>query len=351
MHLPTSPAIDPLLHERYRILKSLGSGGFSETFLAKDTLLSDDSLCVVKCLKQSSTEPPPKSPNSGELPGRSPPELGGWGASVKLFETEVQTLYQLGRLTQQIPALLDHFVENHTFYLVQEFIEGQTLSEHIKHKRFNQHEVLDLLRQVLTILQFLHSHQIIHGDVKPRNLIRRQNGHWVLIDFGAVKLASSVASVEAVVIGTAGYMPNEQQAGRSRFSSDIYALGMVAVQCLTGTHPKYWQEDSHTGEIRWNAKLNPQLVKILKKMTRVRSRDRYSSATEVLIDLDKFKQSQRKQHLPDHTFLGGCIALTLLVVITYLQGRYRFPFLELLQVFSLAIPIATGVMLTRLRLW
>jgi serine/threonine protein kinase len=339
MQFPRSPVSDPLLHERYLMLKSLGSGGFSETFLAKDTLSPDDSLCVVKCLKQS-PEPPPKSPNSG-----------GLQASVKCFNPEVQTLYQLGRLTPQIPALLDHFVENQTFYLVQEYIEGQTLSEHIKFKRFNQHEVLDLLRQVLTILQFLHSHQIIHGDVKPRNLIRRQNGLWVLIDFGAVKLASSVESVAAVVIGTAGYMPNEQQAGRSRFSSDIYALGMVAIQCLTGTHPKHWQEDPHTGEIRWNAKLNPQLIKILKKMTRVRSRDRYLSATEVLIALDRFKQNQHKQHLPDHTFLGGCIALALLAGITYLQGRYRAPLLELLQVLSLAIPIATGVTLTRLRLW
>jgi serine/threonine protein kinase len=320
------PAINDLLHDRYLILKNLSHGGFSTTFLAKDTMLPDMPLCVVKCLKRS---PLPHQAN--------------------LFEAEVQTLYQLGRLTSQIPALLDHFVEEQLFYLIQEFIEGQTLARSIHSKHSNQSDIVDLLQQLLTVLQLLHSHQIIHGDIKPSNLIRRPDGQWVLIDFGAVKLAS-VETVEAMVVGTIGYMPNEQQSGRSRFSSDLYALGMVAIQCLTGVHPKHWTEDPNTGEILWNAKLDPPLRKILGKMVRARLRDRYSSVTDVLIDLDKLKPSLVKSHLP-HTFLAGCITFILLSAILYVQVPYRDAFVKFLQVASISIPFVSGSILMRLRLW
>lgn len=323
MFSPLMLPINDRLRNRYLVLKSLGVGGFGETFLAKDTLSPRSPLCVVKRLKQS---PHPHK--------------------ASRFETEVQTLYQLGRLTSQIPALLDHFVENQTFYLVQEYIEGQTLAESLQ-PQWNAHEVTNFLRQVLTVLQFLHSHQIIHGDIKPRNLIRRPNGQWALIDFGAVKIASE-DSIEPVVIGTIGYMPNEQQAGRSRFSSDIYALGMVAVQCLTGVHPKHWQEDLETGELLWKATLHPRLKRILQKMTKVRLRDRYSAAIEVLHDLDRLTRPPQK--VPQLICAGG-VALVLFAAIAYCHGRNPDRLVKLIQVASLAIPLVTGFVLTRLRLW
>jgi eukaryotic-like serine/threonine-protein kinase len=311
------------LRKRYLVIKSLGSGGFGETFLAKDTLAPQTPLCVVKRLKRS------------PFPHR-----------ITLFETEAQTLYQLGRLTSQIPALLDHFVEDQIFYLVQEYIEGQTLADRLQQK-WHPQELIHFLQQVLTVLQFLHSHQIIHGDIKPRNLIRRPDGQWALIDFGAVKLTDSI---EPVVTGTIGYMPNEQQAGRSRYSSDIYALGMVAVQCLTGVHPKYWHEDLETGEILWKAKLNSNLKRILQKMTKVRLRDRYTSATEVLMDLNRLHQGQNKKYLPN-ILLTGCVAFILLAVIIYCQKHHRPLSIEVLQGLSILIPIGISLMLTHWRLW
>ncbi|NJR39759.1 MAG: protein kinase [Leptolyngbyaceae cyanobacterium CSU_1_4] len=165
--------INTLLNERYRILKTIGKGGFSETFLAQDVFSS--ALRVVKCLKLSST----------------PSET-----AQELFETEIQILYQLGHLSQQIPALFDHFVEERSLYLVQEFIDGHDLAQETEHTQtWNQTKIIELLRQVLPALQFLHSHQVIHGDIKPRNMIRRKDGQLVLIDFGAVKFASSSSSV------------------------------------------------------------------------------------------------------------------------------------------------------------
>jgi serine/threonine protein kinase len=345
--------IDTILNERYHILKSLGKGGFSETFLAQDDLSS--ALRVVKCLKLSST----------------PSET-----AQELFETEVQTLYQLGHLNQQIPALFDHFVEDQLLYLVQEFIDGHDLSQEIeKGQTWNQEKVIELLRQVLPVLQFLHSHQVIHGDIKPRNIIRRNDGRLVLIDFGAVKLTSSSTSSSSsssssfssssqdLVVGTAGYMPNEQQTGRSRFSSDIYALGMVVIQCITGVHPRHLKEDPKTGEIQWKSqiKLHPQLTRIVGKMVKVCLRERYTSAAAVLIDLDRFERGQTNKQVPAQLMYGSVISLLLL---GGLIGGWR-PLVGIsknlpaprssppvaLQIIGISIPMTTLAALTRLRLW
>ncbi len=344
--------IDTILNERYRILKSLGKGGFSETFLAQDSLSL--ALRVVKCLKLSS----------------APSET-----AQELFETEVQTLYQLGHLNQKIPALFDHFVEERSLYLVQEFIDGHDLAQETeKDQAWSQEKVIELLRQVLPTLQFLHSHQVIHGDIKPRNIIRRTDGQLVLIDFGAVKLTSSPSSQSSsssqdIVVGTSGYMPNEQQTGRSRFSSDIYALGMVVIQCITGIHPRDLKEDPQTGEIQWKSqiKLDPQLTRIVGKMVKVRLRERYPSAAAVLVDLDRFEQGQTNKQLPAQIMYGSVIFLLLL---GGLIGVWR-PFAGIsksspvphssshssshpsvaLQIIGISIPITTLAALTRLRLW
>jgi len=339
-----SPVIDTILNERYCILKSLGKGGFSETFLAQDHLSTG--VRVVKRLKLSST------------PSNTVQEL---------FEAEVQTLYQLGHLNQQIPTLFDHFVEDRSLYLVQEFIDGSDLAQEIGDQTWNPKKIIELLRQVLPILQFLHSHQVIHGDIKPRNIIRRKDGRLVLIDFGAVKFASSPSSSssQSVVVGTAGYMPNEQQTGRSRFSSDLYALGMVVIQGITGIHPRDLKEDPKTGEIQWKSqcKLPPHLRKIIEKMVKVRLRERYSSAAAVLIDLDRLEQAQVNKQLPTQILYGSVIFLLLL---GGMMGVRR-PLADLsknlplyrssshpaivLQIIGISIPITTLTALARLRLW
>jgi serine/threonine protein kinase len=326
--------MDTLLNDRYLILKSLGKGGFSETFLAQDTLA--DELRVVKRLKLLSTSPE---------------------AVQGLFNNEVQTLYKLGNLSQQVPSLFDHFVEEESIYLIQEFIEGHPLSQEIKEgQKWSQTQIIELLRELLTSLQFLHSHQVIHGDIKPRNIMRRENGQLVLIDFGAVKLASD-QSAQSVVVGTAGYMPNEQQAGRSRFSSDLYALGMVAIQCMTQIHPRKLEEDSQTGEIQWKkyTHLHPQLTEIIEKLVRVCLRDRYASAKEVLSDLNRFEQGFNQSQVKSQILYESMICLVLVGGLLW-GGRtliprsfFRSPIA--LQVISLSVPLTTVKTLIKLRLW
>jgi serine/threonine-protein kinase len=180
--------------------------------------------CVVKRLRPASNDP--KTLREAKL----------------LFDSEAKALESLGRGHEQTPDLLDYFEDNQEFYLVQELVEGYPLSTLLRDgQQLLEVEVVSILIDVLEVLSFVHQRQVIHRDIKPSNLIRRhKDGKVVLIDFGAVKQVHTqlvVAGGQTTftrIIGTPDYMPNEQARGRPRFSSDIYALGMTAIEALTG---------------------------------------------------------------------------------------------------------------------
>jgi serine/threonine protein kinase/Tfp pilus assembly protein PilF len=274
--LPKNP--QKPLGGRYKIISQLGAGGFGRTFLAEDLHLPGHPQCVVKQLKPQTSEPETLA------------------MARRLFDTEAEVLYQLGS-HDQIPRLLAHFEDHEEFYLAQEFIEGEALTKDLaKGKPWTESQVLDLLQDILQVLAFVHEQQVIHRDIKPPNLIRRQgDGKIVLIDFGAVKLVSSqVVNPETgetnltISIGTKGYMPNEQLAGNPRFSSDVYAVGMLGIQALSGVHPKRMGEDPETGEIVWREHaphVRPELASILDQMVRYDFRDRYPTAADALAAL------------------------------------------------------------------
>jgi eukaryotic-like serine/threonine-protein kinase len=135
---------------------------------------------------------------------------------------------------------------------------------------------------------------VIHRDIKPSNLIRRhRDGKLVLIDFGAVKQVTSSPLLDAetgatnitVAIGTHGYMPNEQYAGKPRFSSDVYAVGILGIRALTGLHPQKIAEDPVTSELDWRQHaptVSSSMAAVLDKMVRYDFRDRYPTAQEAL---------------------------------------------------------------------
>ncbi|HBB33676.1 MAG TPA: serine/threonine protein kinase [Cyanobacteria bacterium UBA9273] len=273
--------METLLAGHYQILKHLGGGGFGQTFLAKDSHLPGNSLCVVKQLQ-------PRLSNPGVLE-----------TAKRLFQREAQALYQLGN-HDQIPRLLAHFEQDKEFYLVQEFIEGQSLEEELTTSPpMVEAEAIALLRDILQVLAFVHQQQVIHRDIKPANLIRRScDRQIVLIDFGAVKEVRNPAAnisgqtSSTVAIGSPGYMPSEQQAAKPHFSSDIYAVGMVVLRALTGLHPKLLPHDTQTGEyccrlLSDRTTISPSFAKILDKMVRYDYRQRYLTATEALQALEE----------------------------------------------------------------
>ncbi|HEY9614786.1 MAG TPA: serine/threonine-protein kinase, partial [Allocoleopsis sp.] len=271
-----TPMLGKLLDRRYEVTQVLGAGGFGRTYLARDTRRPGNPTCVVKQLKPLSNDP-----NFLETARR-------------LFNSEAETLEQLGH-HDQIPRLLAYFEEDQEFYLVQEFIEGHTLTQELQPgQRWEESGVMTLLEEVLSILDFVHSHGVIHRDIKPDNLIRRNSDHkLVLVDFGAVKqirtqfAATQGRASNTVAIGTPGYMASEQALGQPRPTSDIYALGIIGIQALTGLMPVNFQEDLSTGEILWQhlVPVSRGLASLMSKMVRYHFKDRYQSAAEALESL------------------------------------------------------------------
>lgn len=266
--------MEKTLGGRYQVVRHLGGGGFGQTFLAKDFQLPGNPFCVVKQLKPKVSEP------------------AALEIAKRLFDREAEILYRLGDC-EQIPRLLAHFEEDEEFYLVQEFIEGQPLDRELAERRhLSEAALMELLRDILRGLAFVHQNNVIHRDIKPANLIRRsRDGKIVLIDFGAVKEVREVSAGGdrslTVAVGSPGYMPVEQQFFKPQFSSDIYAVGMVCLEALTGVSPRNMIPDSSTGELTCalfqdSTPVSPGLAAIIDKMVRSDCCQRYQNAAVAL---------------------------------------------------------------------
>ena len=277
LKLREAEVIGLLLGGRYRIVRLLGSGGFGETYVAEDTQRPGTPTCVVKQLRIMSNDP--KAHRLGR----------------RFFLGEAETLEKLGH-HEQIPRLLAYFEANYSFYLVEEMIEGHLLKDEFSGRQpMPQLYGLDLLRGLLPVVGFVHSQGVIHRDIKPSNIIRRHSdGRLVLIDFGAVKqisntLADPDVNLTATVgVGTEGYMPSEQAAGLPKMNSDLYAIGIVVIEALTGI-PSYALKRDSDGTILWQSEvpqLDTEFAHILQKLVEYNFAQRYQSATEVLADLE-----------------------------------------------------------------
>ncbi|MDZ8091144.1 MULTISPECIES: serine/threonine-protein kinase [unclassified Nostoc] len=273
------------LRNRFEIVKQLGSGGSGDTYLAIDLDLPGQPHCVVKHFH-------PKDSNPAVLP-----------IAKKLFDREAEVLYQLGNNHEQIPRLFAHFNEDGDFYLVQEYIDGHALTQEIvPGQRLNENTVVNLLKDILEVLAFVHQHDIIHRDIKPQNLMRRYSDRKiVLIDFGSIKKIGALGAGLTIAVGTPGYMPSEQAKGKPKLCSDIYAVGMIGIQALTGLMPEQLPEDPTTGEVIWRdkAEVSDALANILDTMVRDRYNQRYQSATEALQALNSDVALLQSSQSPD----------------------------------------------------
>jgi WD40 repeat protein/serine/threonine protein kinase len=271
--------VSPLLDGRYQIIEVIETGEFGLTYLAKDIRRPGEPQCFVKHLR----------------PGTSEPEL--INTTRRLFQKEAEVLEKLGQ-HDQIPQLFAFFEENEEFFLVESFVAGHSLStEIVPGKPLTEEKVILLLKELLEILVFVHGQGVIHRDIKPGNLIRRYSDNkLVLIDFGSVKeihIAQRQAPV-TVRIGTMEYMPIEQFEYNPQLNSDIYALGMIGIQAMTGLPaydlPKLRDlKNSQKGEIIWRhlAVCSQGLADVLDNMVCYDFRERYQSAAEALADLRK----------------------------------------------------------------
>ncbi len=276
--------LQTILNNRYQIIKKLGQGGFGTTYLAKDNL-TDGFLCAIKQLNSD----------------RADLEI-----AQKLFKREADTLLQLQEV-HQVPRFIDYFEESNSNYIVEEYIEGSSVDDLISH-HWNVANIAIFLWDILSILQILHSKNIVHRDIKPSNLIqRKKDNKFTIIDFGAVKeIDLNSDRIPETCIYHQGYAPPEQMQGMPRLNSDIHALGMTAIQLLTKISPEAVIRDAGDRAISPESKLAPLwLVDILNKMVRTDFKHRYQSVEEVLKDL-----GQRNRLEPLEKITANSLGLT-----------------------------------------
>ncbi len=304
------------LRGRYQIVQQLGlGGGFGATYIACDTDRPGNPKCLVKQLK-----PRINDPNTLHI-------------AQRLFKQEAEIQEELGN-HDQIPRLLAYFEENQEFYLVQEYIEGHDLRQELPPlaDRLSEAETIKLVTEILEVLAFVHRQKVIHRDIKPANIMRRSDGKIVLIDFGAVKKVRGLevnqqGQTVTVAIGTLGYMPSEQAAGEPQFSSDVYAVGVIGIQALTGIYPDPSQgsklpRDPQTGEIIWRdqVQVSPELADVLDRMVRYHFSGRYQSAESALEALRQISETKTKTKHTQWKWLFplGIVAVFASVVVGFL---------------------------------
>ncbi|MCP6757388.1 MAG: serine/threonine protein kinase [Fischerella sp. CENA71] len=267
--------LQTIINNRYKIVKVLGEGGFGKTFLTEDTHLPSGRRCVIKQLK-----PVTENPQIHKM-------------VQDRFQREAAILEDLGNSNNRIPNLYAYFAEQGQFYLVQEYVEGKTLTEKIHTEGvMSESAVREILKSLLYVLNFVHSKHIIHRDIKPDNIILRDADNVpVLIDFGAVResmgtvVNSQGNPTSSIVIGTPGFMPPEQAAGRPVYSSDLYSLAITMIYLLTGRMPQELQTDPRTAEIMWHQyamNVSPSLRTILDKAIAYHPGDRYPTAKDMI---------------------------------------------------------------------
>ncbi|GAB4137244.1 MAG: hypothetical protein Fur0046_11220 [Cyanobacteria bacterium J069] len=267
-----------LLGDRYKIVRELGHGGFGRTYLAEDQNRFRES-CVLK-------EFAPQVQSSYALQ-----------KAEELFQREAGVLYQLQH--PQIPRFRElcrtQFNGKPSLFLVQDFVDGQTYRQLLDQRRlqgqtFSEAEVIQLMRDLLPVLHYIHELGVVHRDISPDNLILRTADQLpVLIDFGGVKqVAASVASQYTpsaptpTRVGKVGYAPDEQMDhGQVYAHSDLYALAVTGLVLLTGKEPGDLG-DLSAGNWRRLVNLSPSFSRTLTKMLADAPRDRFQTAAEVL---------------------------------------------------------------------
>src|SRR4028118_386359 len=259
-----------ILAERYEVQRQLGKQIGRQTLLARD--LQTQELVIIKQLFLGSDFE--------------------W-QYLKLFEREAEALKALDH--PALPRYLDYLEidepDSKGFALVQTYVEGKTLEEHLRSGRtFSETEVKELAKSLLAILSYLHKQNppVIHRDIKPSNILLHSRagnsvGQIYLVDFGSVQNQAAKFGGTITVVGTYGYMAPEQFGGRSVPASDLYGLGATLIYLVTGLHPtELSQQDLKIKFAERATHLNPNLIDWLEWMTEPSLSKRLSSAGEAL---------------------------------------------------------------------
>ncbi|MEQ8170485.1 MAG: protein kinase, partial [Candidatus Eremiobacterota bacterium] len=258
-----------LLADRYRIISPLTEGGTGSVHLGYDIRLNK--VCAIKELFKKRLEEMSKIE---------------YEASISLFKKEVELLANLRH--PNIPCVTDYFIENERYYLVMDYIDGKDLELTLDEEgAVSEKQVIEWAIQICRILEYLHSQfpPIIHGDIKPANLIiRKTDGAIILVDFGSASAATSKKTLDTSY-GTEGYAAPEQYLGKLDARCDIYSLGVTLYELLTGNLPETAFEFGPLREARPDLPISEDIDNIVSKSVNFKPELRYESAKKLKQDL------------------------------------------------------------------
>jgi serine/threonine protein kinase/lipoprotein NlpI len=280
---------------RYEIKNYLGGERLINTFLAKQLWQQENKYCLVKQINFSQK-------NSAFI------------REIEFYLAKFLEDFINFNNYSQIQKSIDRFEYDRKFYLVQEFIEGTSLEETLEiEQNLDIERVILLLQEVLEILKKIHQPGIIHQNIKPSNIIRRSSDRKiVLTDFGAIETIVDNLNNEKSSSNFNAYAAPEQLVGRPTFSSDIYALGTIAVRALTGINPQKLRTRWNFQKIIWQSDLQIdfKLKTILNKMIDSDLSQRYQSAQKALEDLQKFRiKSSERTRVKESVSLNSKLSL------------------------------------------
>ena len=266
-HCSCGTKLVPLSH--YNPVSRLGEGQYGVTYKAEDMNKTNEN-CAIKQLIVHNDK------------------------ARESFKKESEHLQKLNiKRCSKIPQMFGCFEQGNYLYLVQEFIDGKNLANYLTEKiKFDEKEIRELLCQLLPVLTILHEEGIIHRDIKPDNIMRRVDGEYVLIDFGISKqITGHHLPTPGTNVGTEGYAPEEQtEKNTTKESSDLYSLGVVCYNLLTGKNPRdafvdYGYAWTENWEKCLEKPINSDLRKIISKLLKRNYMERYQTAEDVLKDL------------------------------------------------------------------
>lgn len=275
----TPTPADPPLPDRYTIDQPVDAGGITTTYRGRDTDTGDTVAIRELALER----------------------VDDW-KSVELFEREADVLRRLDH--PGLPEYLDARTveEDETgmvrHYLVVEFVDGDNLRELLRDgTTFDEPEARAFAEQLLQILAYLHDRKppVVHRDVTPENIIRRPDGDWALVDFGVVQQVWQDTVGGDTFVGTAGYLPPEQAAGRATEASDVYALGATLVEVLSGHAPGDFPTDQMTLQFRGRLGVSEPLADFLETMLEPVPEDRFDDAGEALSALRRLPEPESEE--------------------------------------------------------
>lgn len=262
-----------IISERYKLLKYIGGGGMSSVYLAQDIIL--DQKVAVKIINIPHVDVE---------------------RAVQRFQREVQNATTLSH--PNIVKVLDVDEDERHYYLVMEYVDGPTLHEYIQmHGPLSPEEAVFFTKQILRGIEHAHSYRIVHRDIKPQNILMTDNKELKISDFGIARALSETAMTQTNhIMGSVHYLSPEQAKGiRTDESSDIYSIGIVLFEMLTG-HPPFEGESAvgiaikHIQEMipsvrEENSAIPQSLENVVNKATMKDKLRRYRTTQEMYEDL------------------------------------------------------------------